>query len=260
MSLRRPPLVEVWMSFQFQPATAAPPWDRERYELLLDVLRADYPNAEEMARHAVRLGPAKRSGKPQVKEVIDQVLAVRAYSESGLRAIHLWPDRLVVNYLRGDSEPYPGFPALLEEAVVLCRAYSECYHPVGVVQVALHYVDVVELPVPASRVIRSEDYLTLNLQFPEAAFGAIGTFDLKAVFYPVDNSQAVQLGFSTLKSVEGAPVRPFRLEWHTGERADSIMTEDEIRLNLRRAHDRLETCFRQSFTPAGWALFEPDDQ
>ena len=245
------------MSFGFEPAANAPAWTRERYEAFLNRM-PDYPNQEQMVRQGIKVEGSKRGRLPKVKEMIHQVVAVRAFTEDGLRAFHLAPDELVVNYLWGGEKPYPGFETLLDEAMVFCKRYVECYHPLGVVKTDLHYVDIVEIPVPESGVVATEKYLTLNVQAPQDVFGPFSVVELKTQFRPPGSQAPVELLFATEPVGEGDVRRRLRLEWHTTDQTGSRLTQDVARANLLAAHERLEKCFRHAFTPDGWALFEPD--
>ncbi len=247
------------MSFRFEPAAVAPPWNRERYKTFLDAVVETHPNVEEMLRRAVHVGASRRGGKPHLKGLVEEVLAVRAFTEDRLRAVQLTPDELVVNYLRAGTDPYPGFPALLDEALIRCRQYADLYQPNGVLEAALHYVDIVNLPIPESRIMRTEEYLTLDFQFPEAVFGAISAFEMKAIVRPPEGPEPVQLIFATMPTTAESSHRRFRLEWHTPVKGSRIMGEDELRANVLAANDRLERCFFNAFTRKGWALFEPEE-
>ena len=259
MSLKKPPLVEVWMSFRFEPAVGAPTWTRERYNTFLESVSEQYPDRQEMARRGIQVAASKRGKKPQVKGIVEQVLAMRAFTEDGLRTVQLTPDQLTVNYLRGEGSPYPGFAALLDEAMAHYRRYLECYKPLGTIATALHYVDLLEIPLPPDRIIVSEEYLTLNLQTANNSLGSFLSFDIKTLVKPSDGEGLVQLMFAVEPSREDDTYRRFRLEWHTGSPPGPRMAEDEVRANLQAAHDRLWKCFRQMFTAKGWALFEPEN-
>jgi uncharacterized protein (TIGR04255 family) len=259
VGLNKPPLVEVWMSFRFEPAAGAPPWTRERYQTFFKAVADSHPKVEHMTQYKVRVTTSE-GGKARIGDPVEYVLAMRAFTQDGIRAVQLTPDELVVNYLRGDTEPYPGFPALLEEALAHCHRYAECYQPAGVMEAALHYVDVIELPVPESRVVRTEDYLTLNFRVPEEVFGYFAAFEVKAVVRPPGASELVEMVFATLPGGPDDTHRRFRMEWHTPAKAGVRMDEDALRANLKTAHDRLESCFRHAFTAEGWALFEPYEE
>lgn len=247
------------MSFRFEPAATAAAWTRERYKAFIDTAPA-YPNVEEASQKGYRVVESRRGGMPKVKDVVEQIVAVRAFTEDGLRSFLLAPDTLVVNYLKGDKEAYPGFSTLLDEAIGHCRRYEECYQPAGVLEAALHYVDLVEIPIPENRLLASEEYFTLNVEAPETTFGPFGAFELKAFFKPPSSPTHLEVIFAAPPSRKEDTHRPFRLEWHTTVPTGTRMNLDAVRANLQGAHDRLEKCFRQAFTPKGWALFEPDDQ
>lgn len=95
---------------------------------------------EGLARRAIRVA-VTRMGASRIKDVMDEVLAVRTFTEDGLRAVQLTLDELLVNYLRGDGTAYPGFAVLLDEAMAHCRLYAECYLTIGILQATLHSVD-----------------------------------------------------------------------------------------------------------------------
>jgi uncharacterized protein (TIGR04255 family) len=257
MQLRKPPLVEVWMSFRFEPAAVAPPWDRDRYNIFFHAVAETYPDLEEMVRQAVRVEASKKGGKPRIKGLEEQVLAMRAFTENRLRAVQLTPDELVVNYLRATTDPYPGFEALLDEALARCRQYAELYQPNGVIEAALHYVDVVSVPVPENKIIRTEEYFTLDFRVPEHVFGHFSVFEMRVIMRPPNDPEPVQLVFATIPGQAEETHRRFRLEWHTPVRGSRAMDDDELRGNIRAANARLENCFFHAFTPKGWALFEP---
>ncbi len=122
---------------------------------------------------------------PRVREVVEQVLAVRAFTENGQRAVQLTPDGLVVNYLRGDDAPYPGFSILLDEALAHCRRYVECYCPVGLLEVSGCTTSIPWRSRFRARgkVLRTEGHLTLNFQVPEDILGNFLAFDVKAIFW-----------------------------------------------------------------------------
>ncbi len=246
------------MSFRFEPAAGSPPWDRERYKIFFNKVSETYPNVEEMVRRAVQVVTSKHGGKPKIKDIVEEVLAMRAFAEDGLRAVQLTPDALVANFLRDSSTPYPGFTSLLDEAVKNCRQYFKCYRPVGVLEVALHYIDLVEIPIPEAGVFASEDYFTLDMRAP-GAFGAVASFSINATFRPPGEAEPVELVFATEPLGGDDTHRRFRLEWHTGVRSSARMTDEDVRANLQAAHDRLAKCFRQAFTDTGWALFEPEE-
>jgi uncharacterized protein (TIGR04255 family) len=257
MPLKKPPLLEIWMSFRFEPAPGAPAWSNERYKLFLDAVAKTHPTVEQMIRRGIRVEKSRRGGKPKVTDVVNEVMAVRALTDDGLRIVQLWPDTLIANYLRREAEPYPGFDALLDEALSHLRQYQTCYSPLGVVSVALHYVDEVAIPREGQAILRTEEYLTLNVVMPEKVFGAFSAFDINAILQPPGGADPIQVGFASAGGDETQS--RFRLEWHTESKSASRMNEEEVRSRLGSAHERLSRCFQRTFTEKGWALFEPDE-
>lgn len=258
MGLRNPPLVEVWMSFRFEPVPGAPAWTRERYQTFLSSVNG-YPSVEEMVKRGVRVSKSRPGKLPKVTEILDQVMAVRAFTEDGLRAVQMTPDELAVNYLRGGTEPYPGFATLLNESMAHCKRYVECYEPDGVIEAALHYEDIVRIPIPENRLVAIDKYFTLSVQVPESVFGPFAAFEVKALVKPPGSPGPLEVVLSAPPVRSDDDYRPVHLEWHTAVRGDARMTLDETRSKLQEAHDRLGKCFYHAFTPEGWALFEPDE-
>ena len=252
VSLNKPPLTEVWISFEFEPPPGGSPWTQERYGLFLKRIEDAYPVTEQLIQSGLR----QEKGSKKV-QLVEAVVAVRSFSDTGTRAVQLRPNGMVVNYIRSDGEKYPGFASLLDEAIRHQQAYRECYNPAGVVGAALHYVDVVEIPIPESGVFQSEEYFTVNLRLPEA-FGSVADFHLATVLRVAETDDLVELVFSSDAHVPGESIRRFRLEWHMPVKGAGRMDDRQLRDGLILAHDRLYVCFRSVFTPNGWALFEPE--
>ena len=257
--LKKPPLVEVWMSFRFEPVAGCPEWDRKRYETFLSTVATTHPNIEEMTRRALQLSTSKFGKTTRVQQQSDQLLAVRAISEDGLRVVQMKPDLLAVHYICSHSEPYPGFSKLLDEAISLSRRYADCYRSPGIVEAALHYVDTVEIPLPENRLLHSDDYFTIQFEAPEQTFGGLIALEIKAMMLPPDGKEPVELLFTADPVRQDEANRRFHLEWHSAAKTGGRMEEDCLRATLKDTHDRLEKCFRSAFTPKGWALLEPDD-
>jgi len=256
MRLNKPPLIEAWMSFRFDPGIAQPAWNRHRFKLLLDDLASTHPDIQEMKRQAVELTASKRNGVPKVRKIIEDILAMRALSEDGLRAVQMRSNELVVNYIRGGND-YPGFDALLEEAMEVSHRYQELYRPLGVVEVALHYIDVVFLPKNDEGNVDTEEYLTVDFRIPPN-FGNFSAFDIRTVVRPLPEKLPVHMYVASEAGLDDDPEQKIRIEWHTSKVSTSVMGEEEVRANLNAAHDRLAKCFQSIFTAKGWALLEPE--
>jgi uncharacterized protein (TIGR04255 family) len=258
--LGKPPLIEVWLSFRFEPAAGAPPWTRDRYKAFIDAVAAQFPNADEMTRRAVQVSSFNQGGSSKWKgRLVEEVMAIRTKTEDNFRTLQLTPDELTVNFIPGENNPYPGFHTFLDEAMRHCEQYSQCYQPVGLAEAAVHYVDMIEIPIPESRILRTEDYLKLNFDAPEDVFGRFSAFQIQAIVSHPGDDQPVEFVFKTEPRGPEAEVARFRLEWHTPARTGSRMNFEETRSNLVLAHDRLKKCFRSSFTDKGWALFDPQE-
>lgn len=261
MKLKTPPLVEVWLSFGFDPGPNAPVWDRRHYKKFLKTISSTHPKIEGVIRHGIRVEKKKKGKKnsqPQVIDIEESVLAMRALSEDDCRSVQLEPDRLTIAYIQGKETEYPGFSVLVSEAMTYFEEYLSCYRPNGAKEVTLHYDNIIEISRSDSEHFETKDFFSLNVEIPHAQFGHFVSFDLRAVVRPPNKDGVVEFVFATQPGQKDDTNFRFRLEWHTSVQSESIMDDQQVRDNLQIAHDRIETCFRSAFTERGWALFDPD--
>lgn len=254
MELKKSPLIEIWMSFRFDPGESPGKWDGARFNKLWKTLKDEYPNRQELRQQSIRVGTKKKSGDPVFKGFLDEIIAQRVISENELRVVQLRPDELIVNYVKGATEPYPGFESLLDVAAARCQSYFECYQPAGIVQTALHYVDIVEIPIESGQ-IRTGDYFTFDVRAPDS--WTFGTFRLQTTLCPADSKEIIEVVFATEPGKTESGNARFRLEWHIASKSEDRMTIEQAKAALSNFHASLGKCFRQAFTEKGWALFEP---
>jgi uncharacterized protein (TIGR04255 family) len=254
VNLKKPPIVEMWVEFSFEPN---PNRSVEPARRFLAEFAGQYPKAEVAQQDTLQF---RHVSPTQLPEVVGREVAishVRISDEPGTRWIHLTPNHLVCNFLRlGDS--YPGFKALSEDAVSKLKRFVEVCQPVRIRHAAVHYVDVIDIPLPPAREILLSDYFTLGLDLPSNPFGNQLSYLLRTAVKPGDGTGVLEIQLQNELRGGDAPNLRFRMDWHKLCTYDKEVDPDRIPADLAAAHASVMRCFRAAFTERTWALFEPE--
>jgi uncharacterized protein (TIGR04255 family) len=254
MKLLKPPIVQIWVEFLFDPN---PNNSSEIVQSLLGEFSAEYPKIE--IEHADTLEFHQVSPKelPKVVGRESAISHLRLRDEKGTKWIHIQPNYLVCSFLRlGDS--YPGFSALSKDAVSKLQRFIELCKPLKVRHAAIHYVDRIDVPVhPTNREIQLSDYFTLGLDLPSDSFGNQLSYLMRTTLRPTDGTGLLDLQLQSEVLAADATSFRFRMDWHKYCPYDGEIGIDAIESDLRRAHESVMNCFRAAFTERAWKLFEP---
>lgn len=257
MELANPPVIEVGIEFHFDPAPDKQPWNLRVAKPFIERFQADYPHVEVIQAEQIRIEKRAPGGLP--KEITGRISLdrVRARNEEGSRWLQVGDDLLVYNLVR-QGGAYPGFAQLRAEALDKFDQFVEHFQPVSVRQVALTYLDLVEVPVPSDASgIPLEDYFRLRVEIPDEAFGPVASVSLQMYFPRRPATDQLTLRFHTVPVSPGQRTCRFQMHWSCECEEIKTLDKKEITRRLEAAHRRLVDCFRASFTDRGWALFTP---
>lgn len=261
MKLGKPPVVQVSIEFHFESSPTEPAWEFTRSAEFIDQFRDQYPEAEVASEHQLaEVQKLDRGTKPTL--VAKQVpVAVRAFPTNRSRYVLHSKDFLLCVFARTGGNDYEGFPALKAEAMSKLLAYLAFFRPAKLIGVALRYVDFFRIPVVEGKA-ELEDFFTICSEPDERTFGTTVVFR-KAFTTRLPGSDDIltcELYNVPRPKDEAALGIPFRMEWGLHVTKNITWEGTSLADRLEMAHDRLTDCFRQSFTPVGWALFEPVDE
>ncbi|MBP3956364.1 TIGR04255 family protein [Gemmata sp. G18] len=255
MKLNKPPIVEMWVEFLFDPN---PSESVEPKFEFLGQFTNQYPKLEILHEDTLEFQQFSPKQLPKVVGRKVEIRHLRASDEKATRWIHVTHNRLVCNFLRL-GEGYPGFRALSEDAIAKLKSYVERCQPLKIRQAAIHYVDVIEIPLPENRAIQLADYFTLGLDLPVDPFGDQLSYLLRTAVRPADGTGALEIQLQSESLAPDGKRLRFRMDWHKSCPYDGEIDPDRILADLKRAHESIIRCFRSAFTETTWKLFDPED-
>ncbi len=256
MPLSKPPIVEMWIEFNFDPN---PVGGHQAAVQFLQEYAEEYPQLEISREDRLEF---RQVSPTKLPEVVSQEIAIkhlRAHDVQGTRWLHLTPKQLVCNFLRL-GENYPGFEALCSAAVAKLVKYVEICKPVKIRYAAIHYVDVIDVPAPPGGEIKLRDYFTLGLDLPAEPFGSQLSYLIQTTVRPPDGTGPLEihLQYDPLTTEKG--FFRFRMDWHKSRPYDVEVDLGKIPVELKVAHQSVMRCFRAAFTDRTWELFGPGQQ
>ncbi len=252
-----PPVIEVGIEFHFDPRPDREPWTLQVAGPFLERFQAAFPEVEVVQSEKIRIERRSPHGVPEKISGKIRLDRVRARNPEGSRWIQVGNDLLVFSLVR-QQQAYPGFTQVRSEALEVFDRHREHFQPVSVRRAALSYLDQVEIPVPAGRaVVQLEHYFRLRPEFPDLEFGPAGAFALQMHFPGKDQSEPVTVLLQSAPTAPGSGIGRFQLHWLCLCEDVRSLDKDEITRRLESARVRLRDCFRASFTPEGWKLFQP---
>lgn len=254
MKLGKPPVVEVWISFRFDPNEKKREWDIGQVRRFIDLHNTELPKLEAIHEREVNIEEGLPTELPRVLSRRVSVKAVRIFNESRTRILQIRDDEISVHMIRAGAD-YPGFLHLRDEAIAKLRSYMEVFQPVAVRSASLHYVDLVEIPSPENQTIELTDYFITFTDLPAKPFGLVHNLAVEyTVNCPVDSGPLV-LKMSSLPFSEA--MFRFRLEWHKYIADVGSLEIEKIVARLNSSHDYLRDCFWASLRSRTVDLFEP---
>ena len=254
MPLHNPPVVEVGIEFQLDPAPEKQRWDLPVAMPFVERFKETMPHVEVVKSEKIRIEKRSPQGVPIELRGEINLNQVRAHDEGERQWLEVGEDRVAYRLLRGGKE-YPGFDVVLESTLSVLRQYNQHFRPMAVRRAILTYMDIVKIPRAPGEGIDLDDYFRLGVRLPDDPFGALGAFAIRFVLPPSPYSDRLQLAFSTEPGTEEESLR-FRMRWQSLCDGINTLDEEELRNRLTAAQSHLVKCFLACFTERGLALFD----
>jgi len=182
---KKPPIVEAWIAFDFEPKADKVAWDMARAQEFTQQQKERFPKVEVMIRQEYKIEESKGS-LPRVvsQERIPEVVRMR--DEESTRVLQIADDRLAYNVLEG-GPAYPGFETLLAETLEYLDRYRNFFEPAGIREATIHYVDIIVIPTAGT--IEIDHYFNVVRDLPVDPFGYVAGFTTALVTKcPFDDS------------------------------------------------------------------------
>jgi len=256
IKLGKPPIVERWLSFDFEPNPSKTVWDGKLANELADSLSLEFPGREHIWAQQIRVTHAG-PGTPVQPEFLVRLDCVRCANASSTELFQIRDDQIAYNRLRGDEE-WPGFNPFLDRALHLLTEYRQMFQPAKIIAAVLHEVDIVEIPLTPDGQIQLDEYFSLIKDLPETPFGLIQAFASQYITIAPHDREPLTISLQQIPVEPGAKSLQFRVEWDKKCSSLDFSSEESIRSGLNTNHDFMLNCFEHAFsTTKCWDLFEP---
>lgn len=227
----KPPLIEAVCDFRF---SSSQPWDWTIPGLFYEQVRDRFPIKEQLNTVETVLDPDQGKFVQQFQPKLQ--FANEAHHE----VIQIGPDNLSIHQL----PPYDSWANFKANILEYLQMYSKAAHPTGLTNVALRYVNHIEL---SRGDIELEDYFRVMPQVPQPIPQVFPAF-LLHIDIPYDSPvSGLRIIFGTVvpRTTEDFA---YVLDFNMFSANNAVPSNDHISDWLEIAHERIEVAFDASFT------------
>lgn len=253
---RKPPVVEVWISVDFDPKADKREWELELVKQFLEDFKPEFPKIEAVHERQFKLEETSPQTLPKVVDQQVKLQSVRMSNETPTRVLQISDDQLSFHVLKDDNA-LPGYSIVRQEMQEKLDRYVHIFHPSGIRDATLHYLDIIDIPRPANDKIDLRDYFVTSIDLPEVPFGPIASFAHRFEVNCPDGSGTLLLQLQTIPSPPESNVFRFRMDWHKLCLALNTLELQQVWSRMDVAHVYMRKCFLASFTDRTLALFDP---
>ena len=260
MRLGKPPVIELWIEFQYALTEDAQEWTLDRARTLInDCFGEKFAIEAYRSRTDFRISDANIEGEAQVQTQIT-IDRIRATTKEKDRYIQAGKDILVFHVIRTEKE-WPYFAKIKPEAIESAEKYGSFMKLSNLESVSLHYRDDIKLPLGEQNMIKLQDYITIFPETPEEEWAIPSDFSISLTLPKLCESTISQLVVETEpafieESETGKKYRRLKMDWHATSNI-SLNNSSEVEKWLEKAHFDLINAFKNVFTEKGLNLFEP---
>ena len=250
---KNPPLVQVWLAFEFDPSPDKTEWDLNLAEQLVKASEKDYPRVEAVFGEEFKVEPSTDGTLPRIVDRRETIDLVRMTSQDGTRIRHLGNDRIAFNLL-SQTTGYLGFEPLLDSSVEYLDSYVRQFQPTRVRSASIHHTDLIEIP--AEETIYLPDYFRFVPDVPMEPFGfTIGFSYSFATKCPADD-QVLAVKLKVIPSSRPATLR-IQIDWDKQCRGFDFADLENAKTDLTKSHEYMVECFEAFITDKTQTLFGP---
>jgi uncharacterized protein (TIGR04255 family) len=254
MKFPNPPVAEVWLSFSFDPNASKREWDLDLLQKYLSEYTSELPIRDLLYDESLQVQASSPTAMPRIVGKQVQLKTVRQWNQERSRVLVVEDDQISFHLLRTECES-PGYHKVRAEAESKLADYVRVFEPIKIRDASLHYLDIIEIPIPESTKIFLKDYFHISAEIPEEPFGMIEGFTNQfQIACPVDRGPL----FMELQAMPSEPskkVLRFRMEWHKQSSHVNTLDLTQVWSRIDVAHQYMRKCFLASFTEQTLEIF-----
>ena len=259
MKFRKPPVVEVWISVDFEPNEKKRQWDLGLVQKYVEQYHEEFPRLEALHEQTIQVQETSPTDLPKVIRKDVRLQSVRLWNDARSRMLQIGDDNLSYHILKA-ADDTPGYQKVREAAQSKLEDYARIFQPSQIRNATLHYLDVIEIPRPVGGKLDLKDYIIPSADLPEDPFGPISglTYQFQLIC-PVDRGPL----FLQLQAMPSSPENNafrFRMEWHKQSSDVNTLDFAQVWARMDIAHEYMRRCFLASFTQRTLDLFEPIEE
>lgn len=251
---KKPPIIEAWLLFEFPAPPNKTTWGLEQADKLASKLRDQFPHGELFYRQEFEVEELGQNRPLKVSKNEPTLEKIKLTNGAKSRVVQIADQKLAFNVLTGGSD-YPGFAALVDEALEFVDLFEQTYGcgpPNGAV---LHYKDIVRVSVSPTHSIDLEDYFNIIRDLPVDPFG--NTFALACLFQSICPSDGLPLKIDVKLLPNANNEFRFELNWEKACASGDFSDRKVLRSRLSETSEFMVECFEKSITQKTRELFEP---
>jgi uncharacterized protein (TIGR04255 family) len=253
---KKPPVVEVWISFDFDPNENKREWDLELVTQYIEPYKTELSKVEAVHEKQIQVKETSPTDLPKVVGQQVRLQFVRLSNEYRSRLLQVGDDHLSYHVSK-KGDDYPGYQKVRNETQLKLEDYIKVFQPSRVRNATLHYLDIIDIARPADGKIDLDDYFNISTDLPEKPFGLTATFTFQfQAICPVDEGPLL-LQLMPLPAPPASNVFRFRMEWHKLSLDINTLDLPQVFSRLDVAHTYMTKCFLASFTKRTLEMFEP---
>jgi uncharacterized protein (TIGR04255 family) len=222
----------------------------------VELYKTELPKLEAVHERQIQVEETSAQALPKVVGHQVRLQFVRMSNEKRTRVLQIGDDQLSLHMLKEEGV-YPRYLTVRGELQRKLEDYARVFQPSRIRDVTLHYLDIIDIPLPADGKIELRDYFVPTTDLPEVPFGLIASFDYRfQVTCPVDPGPLL-LRLQTLPSPPETNVIRLRMDWHKQSSAVNTLDLAQVWCRMDVAHEYMRQAFLASFTQRTLDLFEP---
>jgi uncharacterized protein (TIGR04255 family) len=259
VKFKKPPVVEVWIAFDFDPNERKREWDIDLVQQYVQRHASELPKMEMTHEKELQFQETSPTSLPKVISQRLQLKQVRIFNDDKTRVLQIGDDQISY-HLVASPKGYPGYDQVREETIGKLRDYLELFHPTAIRSAAIHYVDIIDIPRPPDGKIDVRDYFVAYADLPEEPFGTVADVVARFVVVCPSDKGPMVLQIKTVTAPTESNVIRFRMDWHKQCTDINSLDLAEVCRRLDVAHEYLSQCFLASLDQRTLALFDPSDE
>ena len=259
MMFLNPPVVEIWISIDFQANDIKQKFDAELVRSLVSRYEEELPEVEAIYEETIRTERQHPHQLPKITEAKSKLKAIRAWNSQKSHAFQIEDDTIAYHIVKTKSDK-PRYRHVREAIESKLPGYIDVFRPSSIKGAGLHYLDIVEIPSPPGGKLNLNEYFRHVVDLPEDPFGPIVDFSQAFQVKCAKDEGTLSVRIKSLPASGDASSFRFQMEWHKQSVGINTLQLSDVWSRMDVSHDYILECFHASLTESAIQLFNPTNE